>query len=134
MPAAHRSSAALIINNETVLLAKRMPGGDIGEKWELPGGKVKDGEEPVDALKREIREELCVDIDVGKLVYTGGFKHGGKHYQLYAYRCKIKKEPEELIEHSGWGWFDHQAALKLDLADSDRRVLENIDQEVISQD
>ena len=57
---------ALIIRNDTVLCAQRSEHMALPLKWEFPGGKLEDGEAPEEALKREIIEELAIDITVGR--------------------------------------------------------------------
>ena len=56
-------SAAIIEKNGNVLAAQRGY-GDFKGKWEFPGGKIKEGEDYEDALRREIKEELNADIDI----------------------------------------------------------------------
>jgi 8-oxo-dGTP diphosphatase len=55
---------ATIIKDGKILFGKRI---DIG-KWELPGGKIKPGEQPTDAIKRELKEELDLDVEIKKLL------------------------------------------------------------------
>jgi 8-oxo-dGTP diphosphatase len=52
----------------TLLSARRTEPAELAGGWELPGGKVDPGEEPLDALHREIQEELGVDIETGDLL------------------------------------------------------------------
>ena len=59
--------AAIVIQNDQVLLARRPPGTHHGLLWEFPGGKVESGESPEAALIRELREELNWDVEVGEL-------------------------------------------------------------------
>lgn len=66
----------------TLLAARRTEPKHTAGLWEFPGGKVEAGEEPVDALRREIREELGVEIEVGEEIVgpvdsTAG-AHGGE--------------------------------------------------------
>ena len=58
-------SAGVIIEGARVLLSQRKTGTHLAGAWEFPGGKVEPGEDPRDALARELREELGVDAEVG---------------------------------------------------------------------
>lgn len=55
-------AAALIDADNCVLLTQRPPGKSLAGLWEFPGGKIDPGEGPEDALRRELREELSIDV------------------------------------------------------------------------
>ncbi len=61
-------AAGVIIERGRVLLAQRKPGTHLEGAWELPGGKVEDGEDPRGALRRELAEELGIDVSVGDVI------------------------------------------------------------------
>jgi 8-oxo-dGTP diphosphatase len=61
-------AAAIIVENGRVLLTQRKAGTHLEGAWELPGGKVEAGEDPREALVRELREELGIEATVGDVV------------------------------------------------------------------
>lgn len=61
-------SAAVVIEGRSVLLTQRKSGTHLAGAWEFPGGKVEAGEDPRDALRRELREEIGIDATVGEIV------------------------------------------------------------------
>jgi 8-oxo-dGTP diphosphatase len=61
-------AAAVVIEGGRVLLTQRKAGAHLEGKWEFPGGKVESGEDPRDALRRELREELGIDTVMGEIV------------------------------------------------------------------
>jgi len=61
-------AAGIIIERGRVLLTQRKPGTHLAGLWELPGGKVQPGEDPRGALRRELKEELGIDVAVGEVV------------------------------------------------------------------
>ena len=61
-------AAGVVIENGRVLLSKRKPGSHLEGLWELPGGKVLEGEDPRAALVRELREELGIEVAVGEIL------------------------------------------------------------------
>jgi 8-oxo-dGTP diphosphatase len=61
-------AAAVIVESGRVLLTQRKTGAHLEGRWEFPGGKVESGEDPRDALRRELREELGIETTVGEIV------------------------------------------------------------------
>lgn len=87
-------TAAVIIKEGKILIAQRLPDSRFEpNKWEFPGGKVDFGEHPEEALKRELQEELGIDIEVGALYHLAShvyFRKGlDRHVVILFYLCKI---------------------------------------------
>lgn len=61
-------AAGIVVERGTVLLSRRKAGAHLAGMWEFPGGKVESGEDPRDALVRELAEELGIDVEVGEIV------------------------------------------------------------------
>jgi len=61
-------AAAVVIERGRVLVTRRKEGTHLAGAWEFPGGKVEEGEDPREALRRELREELGVEAQVGEIV------------------------------------------------------------------
>ena len=82
-------TAAIIQMDGRVLLARRPARGLLGGLWEFPGGKQEPGEELAAALKREIREELAAEIEVGE--NFGIYHHAYTHFKvtLHAFLCRL---------------------------------------------
>lgn len=57
--------AAVIRKDGHILIGQRQKGDSHEFKWEFPGGKVEDGEQPHEALQRELEEELCIQAHIG---------------------------------------------------------------------
>ncbi|MEQ1949619.1 MAG: (deoxy)nucleoside triphosphate pyrophosphohydrolase [Bryobacteraceae bacterium] len=69
--------AAVIERDGLILIAQRKPGARHALKWEFPGGKVEPGEEPRDAIARELREELAIDAQIGPEIERYDFLYNG---------------------------------------------------------
>jgi 8-oxo-dGTP diphosphatase len=61
-------AAAVIVEEGRVLLTQRKAGTHLAGAWEFPGGKVESGEDPREALRRELREEIGIEASVGEIV------------------------------------------------------------------
>ena len=69
--------AAVIERDGRILIGQRKAGGRHGLKWEFPGGKVEPGEEPREALARELREELGIEAQIGEEIERYDFSYAG---------------------------------------------------------
>lgn len=85
-PAIHVAAAVLERDDGRVLLAERPADKPWAGYWELPGGKIEPGEPPVQALARELREELGIDIDAAWAWLTYEHTHTGRRVRLHFYR------------------------------------------------
>jgi 8-oxo-dGTP diphosphatase len=126
-----RVSAAGIAEREgRYLVALRKPGTSIGESWEFPGGKVKRNETPREALIREFREELSVEIVVDELLCTGSFQNRGTTYSLEGYRVRVLSDAFVLSEHTRVKWMSLRDLQHLPMAESDKILLRCIERAV----
>jgi 8-oxo-dGTP diphosphatase len=118
-----RSVAGIAIKDGLALVARRLPGGEMGGTWEFPGGKLESGEDDEQALKREFDEEFGVAVKVGKKLGQSRFEHSGKQYELSAVMIDLEQGPLELREHSELRWVGSTEIADLRLTDSDRSLL-----------
>lgn len=102
-------AAALINDNDEILLAQRPKGKDLADSWEFPGGKVEKNETPEDALIRELKEELDIDVEAHNLEpfwflshdYTKEF---GFHLLMPVYVCRIWEGTPKALQHQAIIW------------------------------
>lgn len=117
-PGCRLTTAAIVRRGETILLARRKPGGAIGGKWEFPGGKVRWNESPRQALVREIVEELSTDGDVGDELSSVEFDNGERHYLLKAFDTVVGTIGATPM-HDEIQWVELSKLSEYDLAPSD---------------
>lgn len=95
---------AAVIMKEGKVFATQRGYGEFKDGWEFPGGKVEAGESPEEALRREIREELEVDVNVGDLIDTIEYDYPAFHLSMKCYACTIAGGSPHLLEHEAARW------------------------------
>lgn len=95
---------AAVIMKEGKVFATQRGYGEFKDGWEFPGGKVEAGESPEDALRREIREELEVEVNVGDLIDTIEYDYPAFHLSMKCYACTIAGGSPHLLEHEAARW------------------------------
>ena len=78
--------------------------GEFKNGWEFPGGKIETGETPQQALKREIKEELDADINVGELFDTIEYDYPNFHLSMKCFLCTLTSDQLVLKEHEAAKW------------------------------
>jgi 8-oxo-dGTP diphosphatase len=114
-------AAALIQKDDTLLIAQRGRGKRFGWQWEFPGGKVERGEAAEDCLRREIKEELNLDIHVEKHFCTVNHRYSDFVIELIVFWCSIAGGTLTLAEHEQVHWVSlselkHYSFVEADLA------------------
>ncbi len=94
---------AVIINDKKVLSTQRGYGNYAGW-WEFPGGKIEQGEEPEQALIREIAEELDATIIIDRYFDMVEYNYPEFHLSMRCYLCRLESGDISLLEHSSAKW------------------------------
>ena len=97
--------ASIIVESGRLFVAERGYGEWQGY-YELPGGKIEEGETHENALKREIAEELETEIRVEHLVETVEYDYPQFHLTMHCYLCQVQRGKLTLVEHSDAKWVD----------------------------
>lgn len=119
-------TCAIIIQEGKVLLAQRSESMDLPGKWEFPGGKLEEGEDPESCLIREIREELAIDIRVTATLTPVEFDYPTKTIRLLPFVAQWLGGEIILAEHAQYGWYDQNQLFSLDLAPADLPILHEL--------
>jgi len=124
-------TAAIILRNHQVLIAQRADDDTLSGKWEFPGGKTEPGETPQECLKREIKEELDVNIEVldffGESIYT--YQSGT--IKLLAYWCKWISGNFTLRVHNQIVWANQSELDSYDFSPADIPFVEKLRQSLM---
>jgi len=118
-------TAGVVWKNNKVLIAKRSKGKIIGNVWEFPGGKVEKGERLRDCLKRELREELGIEVEVGEHLLSINHTYGHMNITLEVFSCKLKEgEVISPKEHEDVKWVEISALSYYNFADADKKIVD----------
>lgn len=117
--------AAVIKKDGRVFIAERGY-GEFKDMWEFPGGKVEEGEDSRDALKREIKEELDTVISVGEYIDTIEYDYPAFHLSMECYWCEIVEGRLVLLEHENAKWLDKDSLYSVEWLPADLTIIEKI--------
>lgn len=95
---------AAIIQKENKILATKRGYGVFINMWEFPGGKIEPGETKEEALIREIKEELNIEINVDKFAIDIEYQYPNFYLFMSCFMCSIKEGSIELLEHNDGKW------------------------------
>ncbi len=119
--------AALIVDDDRILACQRTRHQPMPLKWEFPGGKIEAGEQPRDALRRELDEELGIDATIGNEVariqhrYPGGGSVELRFFEVRKYEGELENRIFREIR-----WVTRKELLELDFLDADRSLVKDL--------
>ncbi|MFZ1919458.1 MAG: (deoxy)nucleoside triphosphate pyrophosphohydrolase [Terriglobales bacterium] len=122
-----RVVAALIVRDGQILACQRTRHQVMPLKWEFPGGKIEEGEQPRDALRRELEEELGIEATIGDEVarinheYPGGGSVELRFFEVHQYQGEIENRIFREIR-----WVRRKELLELDFLEADRTLVEDL--------
>lgn len=120
-------TAAVIEKDGTILIGKRKRGKQHAGKWEFPGGTLEEGETNEQCLKRELREELAVTVEIGDLICSSTFSYTPDWtIQLMTYRATIISGIFSLNDHEEIRWVKIEDLTKYDFPEADELVIETL--------
>lgn len=119
-------TCAIIFHQEKVLAAKRSQVMDLPGKWEFPGGKVEEGENPEKCLLREIKEELSIDLEIFEALTPAQFAYSSKVIQLLPFAAAWTRGQLHLLEHEEVLWLGKNELFSVDWAAADLPIVHEL--------
>ena len=111
--------AAVIKQDDKILIARRRKGKHLELKWEYPGGKLKNTEKEDAALKRELREEFSIEATIGEYLTESFYEYGSVNINLKAYLVESFSGDLKLVDHDKIEWIKIEEIKKYDFAPAD---------------
>ena len=120
--------AGLIYEGKRLLVCQRKAGGPFGLKWEFPGGKVEAGEKLSEALSRELREELGIEVESAREVFHYTHRYGTPpvEIQLTFFRVERYRGAVANRVFNQIRWAESDELATLDFLDGDRPLIDRL--------
>src|SRR5713101_6425955 len=117
--------AAIIRSGKRLLICQRKRGDRFGLKWEFPGGKVEPNEQPRDALRRELREELGVEVKIGDEIYRTRHRYPemDQELELIFYLASLPDASLENLAFEDVVWAEVAKLEQYDFLPADRELV-----------
>ena len=134
-PKAHKQiGAAVIINSEgKILIDRRKPEGEMGGLWELPGGKIEPGETVEECIKREIDEELAIDIEIGEHLITIDHTYTDLRVTLTVHECRHLKGVPKPLECDEIRWVNLEQLEKFNFPAANFQIITALQEKVANR-
>ncbi|NLA75638.1 MAG: 8-oxo-dGTP diphosphatase MutT [Deltaproteobacteria bacterium] len=117
-------AAAIIRHNGKILITERPDGTHLEGLWEFPGGKKEKGESLDECIKREIREELGVQVNPLKLLVNVTHEYETKIVELYAFLCALAHGIPVPLEGQRMQWVDPEELSLFRFPPPDQQIIE----------
>lgn len=124
-----RVTAAIIEQSGKILLAKRQKDDPLKGKWEFPGGKIEENESPEDCLRRELHEELGIDVIVGEFFCSSTFAYEHIAVELLVYRVASFIGDAKAYDHAELAWVAPSDLRNYDMPEADRPIINKLEED-----
>jgi len=116
-------AAGLLFRRGKLLITQRRPNDHLGGFWEFPGGKRETGESFEDCLRRELREELGIEVEVGELLDSVTHAYPEKMVRLKFYRCALQREEPRALGCHAMAWVSADELDRFQFPAADEKLL-----------
>ncbi|AFY52883.1 mutator mutT protein [Rivularia sp. PCC 7116] len=132
---AHKIIGVAVIWNdkEQILIDRRRQEGAMGGLWEFPGGKIEPGETVEQCIKREIDEELAIDIEVGEHLITIDYTYTDLRVTLNVHECSHIKGIPQALECDEIRWVSLEELEKFDFPAANFQIITALQQKVANR-
>ena len=119
-------TGAIIENDDNFLIGRRAKNEKSSGMWEFPGGKLEKGESPKECIKRELKEELNIDAEIGELFFSYTYNYPHVSYELYFFKVNsFFGEPVKSV-HDKLKWEKLKNFYKYDFLPGDGPLIDKL--------
>ncbi len=117
-------AAGVVFRDGRVLITQRRKDDHLGGLWEFPGGKREPSESYEDCLRRELREELGIEVEVGEVLASLTHAYPDKTVHLEFFHCAWRHHEPRALGCAAWpAWVDCAGLAGYEFPDADRQLL-----------
>ncbi|WP_407425931.1 (deoxy)nucleoside triphosphate pyrophosphohydrolase [Treponema sp.] len=126
------SGAIILRTNSTShqkeIFATQRGYGEYKDWWEIPGGKIEQGETPEECIVREIREELATEVKAEKVLGVVEYDYPAFHLTMHCILCTIISGDLQLLEHENAKWLSKETLRSVAWLPADQLILDKIEE------
>ena len=128
-------TAGILRDGERLLICQRRAGARFGLKWEFPGGKIEGGESAEECLRRELREELAVEAEIGPEAYQTEHRYpGGFSVRLLFFWVSTYAGTPANLDFERIEWVERERLPEYDFLEADRELVDRLARGEVSSD
>jgi len=116
----------IIWKNDKILISKRKPGGLLGGLWEFPGGKMQNNETKEECIRREVKEEL--NININPYQYINSINHAYSHFSIsmHAFHCHLISGSAKAVTCDNFMWTKVDNIVKLPFPKANHKIFNDL--------
>jgi 8-oxo-dGTP diphosphatase len=115
-------TAAIVEDHGRYFVTRRLKGTHLEDLWEFPGGKIEPGESLADGLRRELKEELGTDVEIGEEVFTVTHHYPDRSVELHFLACTFLNAPVPMLGQD-MRWVPREELRSLEFPPADEELI-----------